>query len=364
MHRIVLHVDFDYFYAQCEEVRNPALRGVPVVVCVFSDRGEDTGAVATANYLAREYGVKSGMPIRFARNRLAGASPDAVFLPVDFGHYSEVSEQAMQIMGGYADVFEYVGRDEAYLDVTKKTGGDQGAAGRLAQQIKDRIRERLRLTCSVGIAPNKLVAKIASDFKKPDGLTQVEPGRVEAFMEPLRIRDIPGIGKKTEEVFSGMDLDTIKDLKRLDVFRLNGLLGRKTGTYVYNAARGVHDDPVKKREPNTQYSRIVTLKQDSDDLDFILPSLGEICAQICRTVSADGRMFKSVGIQLFRSDLSAKTRSRMLRNPTDSPEELEKTAGVLLAEALRDQRLPVRRLGVRVSELTEAGGQSSITSYF
>ena len=100
MHRIVLHVDFDYFYAQCEEVRNPALRGVPVVVCVFSDRGEDTGAVATANYVAREYGVKSGMPIRFARNRLAGASPDAVFLPVDFGHYSEVSEQAMQIMAG------------------------------------------------------------------------------------------------------------------------------------------------------------------------------------------------------------------------------------------------------------------------
>ena len=215
MGRVVFHIDFDYFYAQCEEVRKPELKTKPVCVCVFSDRGGDSGAIATANYTARKYGVKSGIPISFAKKKLEQRS-DAVFLPVDFEYYSEMTEKAMKIMKENADIFEYVGRDEAYLDITKRVEGDFEKAIHLAQQIKNKIRLEMKLSCSIGVSSNKLISKIASDYEKPNGLTVVEPDGIEQFLEPLRIRVIPGIGKKTEQRFKKMNLETIEDLKKID----------------------------------------------------------------------------------------------------------------------------------------------------
>jgi DNA polymerase IV (DinB-like DNA polymerase) len=185
--RVVFHIDFDYFYAQCEETRSPELKSKPVCVCVFSDRGGDSGAIATANYTARKYGVKSGIPIAFAKKRLEERK-DAVFIPVDFDFYTEISEKAMEIMKDHADIFEYVGRDEAYLDVTERVGGNFKKANHLAQQIKNSIRDKIKLSCSIGISPNKLISKIASDFQKPDGLTTVSPEKVEIFLEQLNSR--------------------------------------------------------------------------------------------------------------------------------------------------------------------------------
>ncbi len=156
--RIVFHIDFDYFYAQCEEIRDSKIKGKCVAVCIFSERGGDSGAIATANYNARKFGVKSGIPIVLAKNKLKEQT-DAVFLPADFDYYSDVSSKAMEIIEKYADVFEYVGRDEAYLDVTKKTEGAFDKAEHLAQQLKNEIRNNLKLTCSVGITPNKLLSK-------------------------------------------------------------------------------------------------------------------------------------------------------------------------------------------------------------
>lgn len=361
--RIVFHIDFDYFYAQCEEVRRPELKSKPVCVCVFSDRGGDSGAIATANYTARKYGVKSGIPIMFAKKRLEERK-DAVFLPVDFEYYEEISEKGMKIMKENADIFEYVGRDEAYLDVTKRTEGNYEKASHLAQQIKNSIREKLKITCSVGVSPNKLISKIASDFKKPDGLTLVPPEKIEEFLEPLKIRDIPGIGKKTEERFTQMNLETIKDLKKMDVFTLNKEFGRKSGTYIFNSVRGINSEIVKEKEPTIQFSKIATLKKDSKDFDFLSENLKELCKEVHQVILKNNRMFKSVGIQFIQSDLSTKTKSKMLRNPTDNFEELERNAEQLLRDALNDQQLTIRRLGVRVSELSEVSGQSSITSYF
>lgn len=361
--RIIFHVDFDYFYAQCEEIRSPQLKTKPVSVCIFSDRGGDSGAIATANYNAREYGVKSGLPIKFAKNRLKERD-DAVFLPADFEYYSSISQQAMDIMKEFADIFEYVGKDEAYLDVTKNTEGSFEKASHLAQQIKNSIRDKVKITCSIGVSPNKLVSKIASDYKKPDGLTVVSPEKVEIFLEQLKIKAIPGIGKKTEEKFLEMKLKTIGDLKKIDVFTLNQKFGKKIGTYIFNAARGIDFEPVKERGPSIQYSKIVTLKEDSKEYSFLEESLVEICKELYQVILKKNRMFKSVGIQFVQSDLSNKTKSKMLKNPTLSYGELEKTAKNLLSEALYDQEIPVRRLGVKVSELTEVEGQSSITSYF
>jgi len=361
--RIVFHIDFDYFYAQCEEIRTPELKSKPVCVCVFSDRGGDSGAIATANYTARKYGVKSGMPIMFAKKRLE-EKKDAVFLPVDFDYYIEMSEKAMEIMKKNADVFEYVGKDEAYLDVTKRVEGNFQKASHLAQQIKNSIREKTKLSCSIGISPNKLISKIASDFQKPDGLTIVSPEIVDIFLEPLTIRKIPGIGKKTENRFSEMNLKTIEDLKKMDIFTLNKKFGRKSGTFIYNAVRGIDNDPVKEKEDSIQYSKIVTLRKDSKEYQFLSENLTELCKEVHDVVKKNNRMFKSIGIHFVQSDLSNKSKSRMLRNPTANLEELQKNVDQLLKEALENQTLTIRRLGVKVTELSEVKGQSDITSYF
>lgn len=361
--RIIFHIDFDYFYAQCEEIRNPELKTRPVCVCVFSDRGGDSGAIATANYTAREFGVKSGIPISFAKNKLKNQK-DSVFLPVDFDYYIGISEKSMEIMRNNADIFEYVGKDEAYLDVTQRVNHDWKNAERLAIEIKKTIKEKLNLTCSIGISPNKLVSKIASDFQKPNGLTIVNPQKVEEFLAPLKIRDIPGIGKKTEERFYEMNFQTIKDLRELDVFKLNKEFGRKIGTYIFNASRGIDNEPVKIREANTQYSKIVTLKKDSLEFEFLLENFKNLCNEVHRIILEKNKMFKSVGIQLIQSDLAIKSKSKMLKNPTLNLDELKKNIEQLLGDALEEQKIPIRRIGVKVSELSEVGDQSSITNYF
>jgi DNA polymerase IV (DinB-like DNA polymerase) len=361
--RVIFHIDFDYFFAQCEEIRTPELKTKPVCVCVFSNRGGDSGAIATANYLARKFGVKSGMPISFAKKRLEEMKT-SVFLPVDFDYYLDISEQAMGIIKQNADIFEYVGKDEAYLDVSDRVNKDFDKASHLAQQIKNSLRVKLKLSCSIGIAPNKLIAKIASDFKKPDGLTTIPREKVDEFLEPLKIRAIPGIGKKTEERLFQMNFETVKDLKKLDVFTLNKEFGRKNGTYIFNAVRGIDNELVKERESSVQISKIITLKNDSKDYQFLAENLTKICKELYEVVQKNNRMFKSVGIQFINSDLTNKTKSRMLRNHTISYEELQKNAEQLLKEALVDQKIPIRRLGIKVSELADISGQSDITRYF
>ena len=360
--RIVLHIDFDYFYAQCEEIRDSKIKGKCVAVCIFSDRGRDSGAIATANYNARDFGVKSGIPIMLAKNKLK--EQDSVFLPADFDYYSEVSSKAMGIIEKYADVFEYVGRDEAYLDVTKKTESDFHNAEHLAQQLKNEIRNNLKLTCSVGITPNKLLSKIASDYKKPDGLTTVKPEQIDEFLSPLKIREIPGIGKKTENIFSQMDVSIIDDLRDIDVFDLNKMFGRKTGGYIFNSARGIDIEVVKPRAPTIQFSKITTLKKNSKELEFLRENIEQLCIQLNKMAIKNNKMYRSIGIQFVNEDLSTKTKSKIIRNPGNSITELKKVANQLLEEALIEQEMLVRRIGVRISEFSDVEGQSNITNYF
>ena len=361
--RVIFHIDFDYFYAQCEEIRNPELKTKPVAVCIFSDRGDDSGAIATANYKAREYEVKSGIPIKFAKSRLKDRQ-DAVFLPADFDYYSQISSNAMDIIKSFADIFEYVGRDEAFLDVTLKTKNDFQNAGHIAQQLKNEIRQKLKMTCSIGVSPNKLLSKIASDYEKPDGLTIVKPEYTVNFLSKLEIRSIPGIGKKTELILGEMNCKKIEDLLNLDFFEITNKFGRKTGTYIYNAARGIDLEPVKEKQPSIQFSKIITLKKNSKNFEFLRENLLKLCKQVHDISVNKHQMFRSVGIQFVNEDLTMKTKSKMLRNPTVNLEELEKTTEQLLLDALDEQELLIRRLGVRISDLSDMEGQSSITSYF
>jgi len=360
--KIVFHVDFDYFYAQCEEIRNSKIKGKCVAVCIFSDRGGDSGAIATANYNARKFGVKSGIPIMLAKNKLK--KQDAIFLPADFDYYSDISSKAMEIIEKYSDVFEYVGKDEAYLDVTLKTENDFQKAEHHAQQLKNEIRNNLKLSCSIGITPNKLLSKIASDYKKPDGLTTVKLEQTKEFLSPLKIRAIPGIGKKTEDVFAQMNVNTIKDLREINIFDLNKMFGRKTGGYIFNSARGIDIELVKPRSPTIQFSKITTLKKNSKELEFLRENIEELCVQLNKIAIKNNKMYRSVGIQFVNEDLSTKTKSKMLKNPGNNVIELKKVTNQLLEEALIEQDMLVRRIGVRISEFSDVEGQSNITNYF
>jgi DNA polymerase IV (DinB-like DNA polymerase) len=190
------------------------------------------------------------------------------------------------------------------------------------------------------------------------------PEKIGEFLESMKIRNIPGIGKKTEERFFEMNFQTIKELKKLDVFSLNKEFGRKSGTYIFNAIRGIDKEPVQKREQSTQYSKVMTLKNDSLEFEFILESLKKLCGQVHEIILNEKKMFKYIGIQLIQSDLSNKTKSKSLKKSTANLEELEKNVEQLLKEALGEQKITIRRVGVKVSELSEVKDQSSITSYF
>ncbi len=360
--RIIFHIDFDYFYAQCEELREPSLKGKPVVVCVYSARGGDSGAVSTSNYKAREYGVKSGIPIKLAKSRLKDVL-DAKFLPVDHRYYSEMSNKAMNIARKYADKFELVGIDEAFIEVTERLEHDFGKAKELVIIIKQELKKELGLTCSIGIAPNKLVAKIASDFQKPDGLTLVMPEEVNAFLTNLSVGKIMGVGKKTEERLDEIGVKTIGELSHVDIYTLTKEFGKKMGTYLYNAAKGVDDEPVLESESVTQISKITTLKKNTNAVEEMLEDLESLCKDVHKSTMEQGFSFKSIGIMLILDDLSIKTKSRSLKSPSTSMDELFKVAKALLEEALAESQLLVRRLGVKVSELISSKGQDTLFKY-
>ena len=234
----------------------------------------------------------------------------------------------------------------------------------LHNKLKMRLEKKTKLTCSIGISPNKLLSKIASGYKKPDGLTTITPDKISGFMETLNLGDIHGIGKKTVQKLVEEGIETISQAKSLDIFILINMFGRKGGTYIYNAVRGIDDEPVKIRASTLQLSKIATLKEDSVDYTFLEKSLFELCEKLHPFILKENKMFRSVGIHLTQYDLSSKTRSKMLRNPTLSLDELKKVSSQLLKEALESQSILIRRLGVKVSELSDIEGQSNITNYF
>jgi DNA polymerase IV (DinB-like DNA polymerase) len=360
--RVIFHIDFNYFFAQCEELRKPELKDKPVVVCVYSGRTEDSGAVSTANYIARKYGVKSGIPIKLAKNRLKDVS-DAVFLPVDHDYYQEMSDKAMNIIKNYADKFELVGIDEAFIDVSERLNHDFYKAEEHAMEIKKRLRDGIQLICSIGIASNKLIAKIASDFRKPDGLTVVRPNEIENFLKDLSVDKIIGIGKKTEERLNQMGVKTIGELAKLDVYTLTKEFGKKNGIYIFNAAKGIDNEPIVEAESITQISRIMTLKKSTNIMDEMFADLESLCKDVHRSAMEQGLSFKSVGIILVLDDLSTKTKSRGLKSPSISYDEMFKTAKALLAEAVLESQLLVRRLGVKVTELIGSKGQDTLSKF-
>jgi DNA polymerase IV (DinB-like DNA polymerase) len=356
-------VDLDYFYAQCEEVRNPALKGKPVVVCMYSGRSEDSGAVTTANYVARNYGVKSGMPIFLAKKKLEDV--EAVFLPVDFELYEQVSTKVMDLLRNFADEFEQVGIDEAYLDVTGRSSEDFGKAEELAREIKKDLWLKQKLTCSVGIGPNKLVAKIAADENKPDGLTVVRSEGVPSFLDPLPVDRLIGVGKKTLEKMQEMGISNIGELATYDVQELIAVFGRTLGGYFHNASIGIDNEPVKERGEAESISRIATLKVDTRDLVIIMEKTAELSSDLHQRILMENSTFQTVSIIAVTTDLGTHTRSRTLEKPSSDAALIDRTVRELFERYLSESDVEIRRVGVKLSNFSGIGkSQKQITSYF
>ncbi|HZW85509.1 MAG TPA: DNA polymerase IV, partial [Nitrososphaerales archaeon] len=258
MTRVVGHIDLDYFYAQVEEVEDPSLKSRPVMVYVFSGRTEDSGAVATANYRAREYGVRSGMPIAQAKKALVGKDPAVIRM--DHTKYETISSRIMETVEQTVDTLEPTGIDEAFFDITSSIEGDYSRARGVAETIKKSIFDSERLTSSIGIGRSKVVAKVGSDFAKPNGLTIVIPEATESFLSPLPVARLYGVGPKTTGVLGEMGVGSVGELAKVPPSELERHFGRKFAGYLLAAANGTDDGPVVGGLEPTQFSRIVTLK--------------------------------------------------------------------------------------------------------
>ncbi|MBX8644562.1 MAG: DNA polymerase IV [Thermoplasmata archaeon] len=356
--RIIAHVDLDYFYAQCEELRRPELKGRPVVVCIYSGRTEDSGAVSTSNYEARKIGIRSGMPIVQAK-RIAGSN--TVFLSADIEYYESVSERIMSLLRSYTPVMEQASVDEAYLDLSEVVSDFDGGE-RKAREIKNAILSSEHLTCSIGVSSNKLLSKMAAGVSKPDGLTVVRPEEALDFLAPMPAGKLFGVGRVTERRLSEMGIQTVDDLRSVSPEILKKQFGSSMGMWLYNASRGVDEEQVMDRK-REQYGRIITLKEDTRDRSVLVDNASRLLNEVVRQVKADALRFKTVSFLGIMSDLSARTKNRSLPDFTDDFEQAARIMPILVDEFLSEHPGNLRRMGVKVSNLSEDRGQKSLFDF-
>ncbi len=338
--RIILHVDMDSFYASIEVRERPALLGFPVVVGADPRGGAGRGVVSTCSYEARRCGIHSGQPI----SRAFDLCPHAVFLPVNHRLYAGVSGNVMQILMQYAERMEQVSIDEAYLDLTGIASYTE--AEQIARSLKDAVLAAEGLTCSVGIGPSKVIAKIASDFQKPDGLTVVPPGRVSEFLAPLPVGKIPGVGKKTGVELAGMGIHTVGELAAYDVQELITRFG-SGGVRIRDLALGRDEREVEMREGAKSISREMTFEEDTDDTFSVGEAMDLLAADLAQTLAKEALRFRTLTVKVRYRGFVTHTRSRTFDHATSDPAVIREGARELLAPFL-DGRY-IRLIGLRLS---------------
>ncbi|HEU5438377.1 MAG TPA: DNA polymerase IV [Ktedonobacterales bacterium] len=351
--RRVLHADLDCFFAAVEELDDPSLAGRPVIV---GGNPEGRGVVSTANYLARRFGVHSAMAAALAR-RLC---PQAVFLRPRFPRYRELSQRVMAILAEHVETLEQVSVDEAYGELPPGLPGCRRAED-IALELKRRVRAETGLVISVGVARNKLLAKLASDTSKPDGCLIVRPGCEEAFLRPLPVGRLPGVGPHTRERLARHGLTTVGELSARGPAELHGLFGR-TGEWLWRVARGQDDRPVEgEHGPPKSISRERTYERDIADAERAEAELRRLAERVARDAEQEGAFARTVTLKIKWYDFTLTTRQCSLGRPTRAAETIGEAAVALLraqiAPLLGAER-PLRLLGVGLSGLILSGAAS------
>ncbi|MEI6599700.1 MAG: DNA polymerase IV [Comamonadaceae bacterium] len=381
--RRIAHLDMDAFYASVELLRYPQLQGLPVVIG-GGRRGVDEaidpaqqerplsripiaefpllkdytgrGVITTATYAARQFGIGSAMGLMKA----AKLCPQALMLPVDFAQYRKYSKIFKSVITDIAPLMEDRGVDEVYIDFTDVPGGQREGGRVLARLIQKTIFEQTGLTCSVGVAPNKLLAKMASEFNKPKGIAVIYAEDLQSRIWPLQCRKINGIGPKADEKLRGLGIQTIGELAQQELDWLIGHFGQKTGAWMYNAARGLDERPVVLESEPVSISRETTFERDLHALRD-KTELGAIFTRLCEQVADDlqrkGYVGKTIGIKLRYSDFHSVTRDQTLEGYTADARAIRQTAGLCLKRVPLAQAM--RLLGVRVGSLLKADDVSA-----
>jgi DNA polymerase IV (DinB-like DNA polymerase) len=354
---MIAHVDMDAFYASVEARCRPELRDRPLVVGADPKDGHGRGVVTAASYAARRYGIRSATPIsrawRLAEAARRRGEPETVFVRDNRALYREVSGRIMSMLAAHADAFEEASIDEAYLELSSL--GSFEAAVERARLIKREIAAREGLTCSIGLGPNKLVAKIASDFDKPDGLTVVEPARVQDFLDPLPIRVIPGVGPKTERALHERGPHTVRDLRALPESQLVDWFGRWGGD-IHAKARGLSDSPVSNEWEPKSVGEQETFEVDSLDPDFIFERLRNLAREVFARVQGHGvRAFRTATLTVRFTNFRTCSRAATGSEPLASEEALYERAVALLRPFLDERENPrgrkIRLIGLRAEKL-------------
>jgi DNA polymerase IV len=351
--RKIVHIDMDAFYASVEQRDDPQLRGKPVVVAWRGNRS----VVCAASYEARRFGVRSAMPaIRAER-----LCPNAVFLPPDFPRYRAVSRLVREIFKSHTDLVEPLSLDEAYLDVTENKTG-LPTATRVARAIREQIREELKLTASAGVAPNKFLAKIASDWRKPDGLFVIQPDEVDSFLLPLPVGRLPGVGKVTEERLKKLDMQTVGDLRKLDLSVLGGHFGRY-GARLYELSRGIDKSEVIPDRPTQSVSAEDTFEHDVR-LTETEPMIRRLAEMTWIASRKELRIARTVVLKLKTSEFKILTRSHTPRIPPSSCEELTSIALSLRGRIALGPTQRYRLAGVGLSNFHDPDDASAQPALF
>ncbi len=340
--RKIVHIDMDAFYASVEQRDDPQLRGKPVIVAWQGNRS----VVCAASYEARSFGVRSAMPAVRAE-RLC---PHAIFVPPDFTRYRAVSRIVREILKRHTDLVEPLSLDEAYLDVTENKTG-LPTATRVAGAIREQIRQELALTASAGVASNKFLAKIASDWRKPDGLFVIQPGDVETFLAPLPVGRLPGVGKVTGEKLEKLGIRIVEDLRGLELPALEGHFGRY-GLRLYQLARGLDNSEVVPERPTKSISA-----EDTFEHDVLLaetaPMIRLLAEKIWSASRKESRTARTVVLKLKTSEFNILTRSHTPGSPPSSCEELTNIALSLLERVNMAPQQRFRLVGVGLSNFRE-----------
>jgi len=340
--RKIVHIDMDAFYASVEQRDDPQLRGKPVIVAWTGNRS----VVCAASYEARKFGVRSAMPAVRAE-RLC---PDGIFIPPDFTRYRAVSQQTREIFRRHTDLMEPLSLDEAYLDVTENKTG-LPTATRVASTIREQIRLELNLTASAGVAPNKFLAKIASDWRKPNGLFVIQPEEIDAFLAPLPVGRLPGVGKVTEDRLEKLGVKKVSDLRGLDLAILESRFGRY-GLRMYELARGIDNHPVVPNRPTQSISAEDTFEHDVP-LAETEPMIRRLSEKVWSASRKESRIAHTVVLKLKTSEFKILTRSHTPDVPPSCCEELTDIALALRdrVDAAPEQRF--RLVGVGLSNFRD-----------
>lgn len=348
---MILHCDMDAFYASVEERDRPELSGKPVIVGGAPER---RGVVAAANYVARRYGVHSAMPATTAR-RLC---PDAIFLPSRISYYADISGQIREIFGRFTPIIEPLSLDEAFLDVT---GSERlfGPAVQIGRQIKRAVQAETGLVVSVGIAPNKFLAKIASDLKKPDGFVVVQPDQIQAFLDPLPVERLWGVGRQSSKGFHRLGIRTIGQLRQCSLEAIGRQFGAN-GEHLWQLAHGIDDRLVVPEREAKSISHETTFEQDIDDPEVLRAWLLNLTEQVAWRLRRHRLRGRTVQLKIRFADFATITRSHTLAEPTDITDELWQVADEILCHRLPPNHLPVRLLGLGVGGLGGSGSTQGL----